>query len=146
MKITQTIQVMKKINPDKVLMLKVGEFFYQYGKDAYILAYLFGYKIKIIDNNIPFSGFPRSTLNKVLTKLENNQLSYFIVDKSLNYEVLEEQNFKKKNHYIEIYNKAHKYILKKNRIEKIYECLNTNINQKNIQEKILKIEEILYEV
>ena len=129
MKVTQTIQVMKQINPDKVLLLKVGEFFYQYGKDAYILAYLFDYKIKTIDNNIPFSGFPKSALNKVITKLENNQISYFIVDKSLNYEVLEEENFKKKN-----------------RIEKIYEYLNVNINQKDIQEKILKIEEILYEI
>ena len=52
MKVTQTIQVMKQINPDKVLLLKVGEFFYQYGKDAYILAYLFGYKIKTIYNDI----------------------------------------------------------------------------------------------
>ena len=146
MKVTQTIQVMNQIIPDKVLLLKVGEFFYQYGKDAYILAYLFDYKIKTIENNIPFSGFPKSALNKVITNLENNKLSYFIVDKSLNYEVLEEQNFKKKNNYIEIYNKAHKYILKKNKIEKIYEYLNANINQKNIQEKILKIEEILYEV
>ena len=71
MKVTQTIQVMKQINPDKVLLLKVGEFFYQYGKDAYILAYLFGYKIKTIDNKIPFSGCPKSALNKVITKLEN---------------------------------------------------------------------------
>ena len=39
MRITETIKVMKQINPDKVMLLKVGRFYYQYGKDAYILAY-----------------------------------------------------------------------------------------------------------
>ena len=145
MKITNTIKVMKKINPEKIILLKVGEFYYQYGKDSFIISYLFSYKLKFIENNIPFSGFPISALNKVLTKLEENEISYIILNKSLNYEVIEEENFKK-NRYKEYYNKSHKYILNKNRIDNIYKYLINNINRKNINEKILKIEEILNEV
>ena len=145
MKITNTIKVMKKINPEKIILLKVGEFYYQYGKDSFIISYLFSYKLKFIEKNIPFSGFPISALNKVLTKLEENEISYIILNKSLNYEVIEEENFKK-NRYKEYYNKSHKYILNKNRIYNIYKYLINNINRKNINEKILKIEEILNEI
>ena len=146
MKITNIIKTMKKINPDKILLLKVGNFYYLYGKDTYIISYMFGYKIKIIEDNIPFSGFPKNTLNKVLAKLEENEISYIIVDKSQNYEEIEEQNFKKQNNYMDTYKKAHKYVLKKNKINNIYKYLMKNINEKTIQEKLLKIEEIIYEI
>ena len=144
MKITNTIKVMKQINPETIILLKVGEFYYQYGKDSYIISYLFSYKLKKIENNIPFSGFPKSALYKVLTKLEEKELSYIIVDKSLNYEVIEKEIFKS-NKYKEFYSKAHKYILNKNRIDNIYKYLIKNINKQNIKDKILEIEEVLYE-
>ena len=145
MKITQVIKVMKQVNLDKVLLLKVGNFYYQYGKDAYILAYIFGYKIKRVEENIPFSGFPKNVLNKVISNLECKKISYIIVDKCLNYDVIEEQSFKKKNTYLECYDKAHKYIVKKNKIDNIHKYLINNIDKKEIKEKITKIEEILYE-
>ena len=144
MKITNTIKVMKQINPETIILLKVGEFYYQYGKDSYIISYLFSYKLKKIENDIPFSGFPKSALYKVLTKLEEKELSYIIVDKSLNYEVVEKEIFKS-NRYKEFYNKAHKYILNKTRVDNIYKYLIKNINKQNIKDKILEIEEVLYE-
>lgn len=143
MKITNVIKTMKQINPEKILLLKIGNFYYVYGKDAYIVSYIFGYKIKNVDVNIPFTAFPKTAVNKVMAKLENNKTSYIIVDKSLNYEVLEEQNFKKQNKYTDLYKIAHEYILKKNRISNIYKYLMKNINEKNIKEKITKIEEII---
>ena len=146
MKITKIVKTMKEVNSDKLLLLKIGNFYYQYGKDAYIIAYVFGYKIKILEENIPFSAFPKTVLNKVITKLEDNKISYFIADKSQNYEVIEEENFKKENTYINYYNKAHKYISKKNKIKNIYIYLLKNIDKEDIKEKISKIEEILYEV
>lgn len=146
MKITNTIKVMKQINPDKIILLKVGNFYYEYGKDAYIVSFIFGYKIKTIEQNIPFSGFPKTALNKVISKLEENSISYIIVDRSQNYDVMETMNFKSKNCYIDYYNKAHRYILKKNKINNVYKYLIKNVNQKGIDKKISKIEEILYEV
>ena len=97
MKITNVIKTMKQINPEKILLLKIGNFYYQYGKDAYIISYIFGYKIKSVENNIPSTAFPKTTINKVMSKLEDNKISYIVIDRGLNYEVIEEQNFKKQN-------------------------------------------------
>lgn len=144
MKITNTIKVMKQINPEVIILLKIGEFYYEYGKDSYIISYLFSYKLKKLEKNIPFSAFPKSALYKVLTKLEKEKISYIIVDKSLNYEVIEKE-IAKPNQYVEIYNKSHKYILNKNRIENIHTYLIKNMSKPNIKNKIQKIEEILYE-
>ena len=136
MKITNVIKTMKQINPEKVLLLKIGNFYYQYGKDSYILSYIFGYKIKYVENNIPFTAFPKTAINKVMAKLEENKISYIVVDKSLNYEVIEEQNFKKQNKYLNLYKVAHEYILKKNRINNIYKYLISQINNNEIKQKI----------
>ena len=46
---------------------------------------------------------------------------------------------------MQIYNKAHKYINRKNRIVEIYNYLIDNINIDNIKDKINRIEEIIYE-
>ena len=146
MKITKIVKTMKEVNTDKLLLLKIGNFYYQYGKDAYIISYILGYKIKMLEENILSSAFPKNILNKVITKLEDCKINYFIVDKSQNYEVIEEQNFKKENTYIDCYNKAHKYIAKRNKIKNIYMYLLKNIDEENIKEKISKVEEILYEV
>lgn len=76
MKITNMVKTIKEIKTKTILLLQVGEFFYQYGKDSYIMAYLFGYKIKTIENNIPFSSFPKQALNKVISKLEDKEINY----------------------------------------------------------------------
>ena len=78
MKITNVIKTMKQINTEKVLLLKIGNFYYQYGKDAYIISYIFGYKIKYVENNIPSTAFPKTAVNKV-TKVykENNKVINF---------------------------------------------------------------------
>jgi len=140
------IKIMKEIHPDRVLLVRIGTFYHQYGKDACIMSYLFGYQMKVIDKNLYTCGFPKSGLNKVLAKLEENSISYMLINKSENYEVQEENEFKNDNKYMECYNKAHKYITKKNKIDAIYNYLLENINDINIKEKINKVEEILYEI
>lgn len=146
MKLTNIVKTIKQIKTETILLLQVGEFYYQYGKDAYIMAYIFGYKIKIIENNIPFSGFPKQALNKVISKLEDKEINYIIINKSLNYEVIEEQNFKNKNNYLKYYKISKDYITKRNRINEIYKKLMNSVNEKNLKEKLQKIEEILYEI
>ena len=72
-------------------------------------------------------------------------ISYLVIDKAINYEVLEEEDFKSKNKYTEIFNKAHKYVSKKNRIDNIYQFLLENISQEDLKEKLAKVEEVIYE-
>lgn len=140
------IKIIKEVHPESVILVKVGNFYQEYGRDVYIMSYLFGYQMKTIEGNLANCGFPKAALNKVLKELEDNQISYLILNKSDNYEVEAEENFKSQNAYMEIYNKAHKYLTKKNKIDAIYNYLLENINDISIKEKINKVEEILYEI
>lgn len=146
MGVANIIKIIKEVHPESVILVKVGNFYQEYGRDAYIMSYLFGYQMKIVESNLSNCGFPKTALNKVLKELEDNQISYLILNKSDNYEVEDEEDFKSQNTYIEIYNKAHKYLTKKNKIDAIYHYLLENINDVSIKEKINKVEEILYEI
>lgn len=145
MKIENTVKLFKEINPDTILLIKMGSFFHAYGKDAYILSYLFNYQIKKIQTNYSTCGFPLSGKARVLSKLEEMEISYMVINKAENYEVSEEVNYKSKNKYNENFNKAHKYITKKNRIDAIYQYLLENISVEDIKEKLAKVEEVIYE-
>lgn len=145
MKIENTVKIIKEIHNDSLIMVKAGQFHYCYGKDAVIISYLFNYVLKKIDGNYN-CGFPNSALNKIITKLENDKINYMVVDKADNFEIIEQDEYKANNRYSEIYSKANKYINKKNRINEIYNYLMENINDENIREKIIKVEEIIYEI
>lgn len=73
---------------NQVEIRKIGNFYYVFDEDCYILYSLFHYQIK---NNK--SGFPISVLNKIINTLEEKQINYIVKneDKSM--------NFKKKNMY-----------------------------------------------
>ena len=145
MKLVNMIKVIKQIHPEDLVLLKVGSFYHAYGKDAYIIAYLFNYQMKKVDNNYDTCGFPKSTINKVKAILEEKQINYLLISRSENYEVEEEEKGKD-NKYAYYYSIAHKYISKKTRINDIYQYLLENISKDNMKEKIVKIEELLYEV
>ena len=144
MKYETTIKVIKEIHPNDIIFLKVGQFYHCYGKDAVIISYLFDYSIKKLDNNYD-CGFPVTAINKIRTRVEEQKINYLVVNKADNYEVYEEENFKSENSYMQIYNKAHKYINRKNRIVDIYNYLMDNINSEDIKDKINEVEDILYE-
>lgn len=145
MKIENTIKIFKEIHPESVILIKMGTFYHAYGRDSYILSYLFNYQVKKVQYNYGTCGFPESGLNKVLSKLEEMEVSYLILNKSDNYQIIEEEDFKSKNQYNEAYNKAYSYVSKKNRIDSIYRFLLESITEEGIKEKILKVEEIIYE-
>lgn len=145
MSTTNMIRTMKEVHPTKILLVKIGKFYHAYGKDSYILAFLFNYQIKKIETNVNTVGFPEMALNKVLKTLEDKNIDYIVLEKASNYEVISEEEFKDKNQYSELYNKAHRYIVRKNKIDAIYEHLISNISDETIKEKINNIEEILYD-
>ena len=46
MSVTNIVKNIKQIHPEYIALIKIGKFYYSYGKDAYIISYIFNYKIK----------------------------------------------------------------------------------------------------
>ena len=135
----------KEIHEDFVICYKVGAFYHCYGKDAYIVSFLFGYNLTT-KNSMATCGFPERALLKVMAKLENKNINYMTIDTRNNYDVDNKEDYKNLNTYTHFFDKAYEYIRLKRRIEKICESLIFEINEtKNIKEKIKIIEEIVYE-
>ena len=47
MGIVNVILNIKKIHPKDIAIIKIGNFYYVYGKDAFIISYIFKYKLRI---------------------------------------------------------------------------------------------------
>ena len=144
MSVVNMAKNIKQVHQDSVICYKVGTFYQCFGKDAYIIAYFFGYKMKMT-KDIMECGFPTRILSKVIAKLEQNKIDYLILNPRNNYEVdykLENGNL---NKYDKTFENAYSYMKISNRIDRINESLKLEINSKEIKEKIRKIEEIINE-
>ena len=139
------IEEINNIHPTYICIYNVGRFYHVYGKDAYIISYLFEYKIKELGNNHKECGFPIDALNKVLAKLQNSSINYIIIDRRNNYEVDEKEDYKENNKYTKIYEKANKFVNCRRRIENINQFLTENIEKENITKILARMEEIIYE-
>ena len=135
----------KDVHPNFLICYKVGSFYHSYGKDAYILSYLFGYKINTKNDNVSVSGFPKSALPKVTAKLEHNKINYMLLDTRNNYDIDVKEDNKNLNKYEELLEKAQKYIRTERRIERIIGVLKEENNEKKLKEKLSRIEELIYE-
>ena len=72
-----------------------GKFFEVYGYDAFILSYLFNYKV--LQNGKTYKcGFPDSSITKITNKLSDLKISYQIIYRGRNPFV---KDFKKINQY-----------------------------------------------
>lgn len=138
MSVITIIKTIKTIHPESVAMVKIGKFYNVYGKDSYILSYLFGYKLKEVEN-VSTCGFPVESVNKIIAKLENKKINYLLLDRRNNYEVDEMLENKNLNTYAKTYEKAKEYINAKNRANKIYEYLLHNLNNKKLINQIEKV-------
>lgn len=144
-KLDRNFKLIKDLNPNSVVLLKIGSFYHAYGKDAYLLSYLLGYQLKMQDGTFSTCGFPTSAIGKIEKELENKKINYMQISRRDNYAVEEDISFKKDNKYNEFSEKAHKYVLKKNKIDRITAYLTDCINDYDFNEKITKIENILYD-
>ena len=111
----------------ELIMRKVGGFFHAFDEDAYILNYLFGYKIS--NSRL---GFPVSSKNKVKNVLDEKKINYCF---KISDEEIDRKDFKKLNRY-------HDYVKKgKNNyeIEKQKEKLKDKIKDLPLE----KVEDIL---
>lgn len=142
MGIINMIAKIKEVHREYVLLVKIGNFYYCYGKDTYIISYLLQYKINVIEKNILSCSFPNTAYSKVLTKLEEKKINYIVVDKKDNYSEEEKSNNKNLNNYNKIYERAKEELGVKARIEKIYKFLLDNIQDKQM---ILEMEKVINE-
>lgn len=69
MGIINIVKNVKEIHKEFVVLVRVGNFYNCYGRDSYIISYLLGYKINILDNNIYNSSFP--ILSRLVCKFFN---------------------------------------------------------------------------
>ena len=105
----------KDVHPDFIVCFKVGSFYHVYGKDSYIISYLFNYNIKEVKDNIYTVGFPKNVVAKVMSKLEREKINYLLIDTRNNYDVDEKSDNGNLNTYDEKYNISLKYIRLKRR-------------------------------
>lgn len=146
MGIINVVKNIKQIHPKDIILVNLGKFYYAYGKDSYILSYMFKYKLTYIEQFKVYScAFPKQSLSKVQATLDNSKINYLIVDKRNNYEVDEKSNNGNLNTYDKWFKKAQKYIQIKKSMDFIYNYVIENIEEKTIKEKIEKMEDIINE-
>lgn len=139
----EIIRNIKEIHKNTVLLLKVGSFYHAYGKDAYIISYLFRYQMKRTGKGYNTCGMPTTGLNKVLKGLEDKKINYLVLIKSQSYAEETRMDFDVNNRYLEIYEKAYRNVNLKKRIDEIYDYLNEHLDDKSIKTMIQEVEELL---
>lgn len=136
------VKTIKLIHPYCMVLVKLGSFYNVYAKDAYIVSYLFKYKIKEKEN-VPICSFPVSSLSKVENILEKNKINYIVVDKRNNYEEEYKVINKQENNYEKVFEKANTSVVIMLRIQKIYDKLLQKRDNEDISKKLEEIEMIL---
>ena len=113
MSITNMVKNIKEIHPKTLLLFKVGAYCEAYGRDSYIISYLFDYQIKQKgENDIPKVGFSKRAIPRVLSKIEEEKIDYLLIDVRNNYNVDDKVENKNLNNYDTMFEKSHKYVKK----------------------------------
>ena len=137
--------------PDSILLVLSGNFYNVYGKDTYILSYIFKYKIKEKiyktiedkDEYILNTGFPRNSLDRVLLDLEDKKINYVIKVKDKK-DIF--KDFKKLNTYKRKYEASKKYCVDKMKRNEIVCMLENLCGKKEFKNVIEKIQEDIKEI
>ena len=146
MSIMNMVKNIKEIHPKSLLLFKVGAFCEGYGKDSYIISYLFNYQVRQNGkNNISKVGFSKKAIPSVISKLEEQKIDYLLIDVRNNYYVDDKFENRNLNKYDTVFEKAYLYVRKQREIRKINEKLMEQIDSADFKEKVGRIEEILNE-
>lgn len=137
------VKEIKAVHPEYVALTKRGGFYNVYGKDAIIVAGLFGYKV-VNKDELPSCSFPKKALPKITARLEQKKINYLILDSSDNFRIDSKENFKNLNSYSKQYVKVYQSVKNSMKIDEIHEFLNKNAGSKNMKYIIRKIEELIY--
>lgn len=133
MRIKEEYLNLKKKYLEYVVIIKVGTFYNVLGKDALIIKNIFNYQIKEFSGTIKV-GFPITSENKVLNKLNKLKINYLIYDN----ETILKEKFNKNNYNMYVNN-----LSIDDRIKNINIKLNDIKENINILNTLDKIEEII---
>ena len=145
MSVIEEVKVMKKIKPTTLLLIEIGQFVYSYGKDAYIISYIFKYNVKQLENKIYVCGFPKNKLKNIVANLENQKIDFLVLDRKNSYREDEKSNNKSLNKYNDIFEKAKKYVKRKQKADYIYSYLRDNFNNDEIDNTLIELKRIIDE-
>ena len=76
MRLKEFYSNVKDNNEEVVVFIKYGNFYRCYYNDAYIVSYLFDYKL----SDKKSTGFPICNIDKVLSILKNNNISCIVIN------------------------------------------------------------------
>ena len=138
------IDATKRLHPEYICLFKIGSFYCAYNRDAYIMSYLFKYKIRDKKDEKEV-GFPVDSVNKIKARLEQEKVNYILVETRTEYDITEKCDLNNSNKYNDIYSKARNYVNYKLRVDSIYKILLDTINEKDFRKILAKVEEIVYE-
>ena len=138
------IEATKRLYPEYICLFKIGTFYCAYNRDAYIMSYIFKYKIRD-KKDAKEVGFPVDSVNKIKARLEQEKANYILVETSTEYSVSEKSDLNNSNKYNELYVKARNYVNYKLRVDAINKILLDMIDEKDFRKTLAKVEEILYE-
>ena len=114
----------------KVILRKIGNFYHAFDNDALIIAHLFSYKLRYQS-----CGFPKSSLEKVINRLQEEHINYIIIDEQ---ETIYEE---KENNYSLMLDEAKEEFELENCKENIISTIdNLTIEELKIVEKTLSKE------
>lgn len=136
------VKTIKKVYPNSIVMVKIGNFYYVYDKDSFIFSYLFDYKIKDSEG-YPSCAFPLTSFDKITSILKKTKLNYVALNKANDFEELEKQLENSEETYIQIYKDSEKVITRSMRIQNIYDILMAEIETDAINDILFKIEQII---
>lgn len=135
------IQEIKKEFKEYVLIFEHGSFYNVYYSDSYVLNELLGFKIKEV-KSVKICGFPKTSINRVRSIIEKNNINYIIFDKNLCYR---ENNIhkNKKNKYMMHYERAIKKAMLEKRLEIIKESVIENFENDKYINLVKKCEDYI---
>lgn len=128
----------KKYN-EYVILIESGIFIEVFDRDAIIINKLLDYKL-ISNNNRLRLGFPSRIINKVTIELNINHINYIVIDSNNNVKIKKKYKDNNYNKYIKEYKSLYEI---DNRINIIYNRLNSKRKDNNINNILSKIEEVL---
>ena len=140
----ELIDSIKRLYPEYICLFKIGSFYCAYNKDAYIMSYIFKYKIRDKKDEKE-CGFPIGSIDKIKARLEQEKINYVLVETKNGANITEKVDLEENNKYNEFYVRARSYVNYKLRIDNVYKLLLDIIDEKDFRKILEKVEEIIYE-